>query len=139
MYKEKKRMGRGAAAAAANTRDGLIDWLFGTLLLTSGMRTRTRTTLSLSGGSGRSLFGGGPGFCLCFFWFWFRSRGPRGPHIMHLSVSISIPVVALGGTFDHLHAGHKILLSMSAWIASARLIVGITGQPAPLPPRLPAR
>ena len=37
------------------------------------------------------------------------------------------PVVALGGTFDHLHAGHKILLSMAAWIASQKLIVGITG------------
>lgn len=37
------------------------------------------------------------------------------------------PVVALGGTFDHLHAGHKILLSMAAWIASEKLVVGITG------------
>jgi pantetheine-phosphate adenylyltransferase len=37
-----------------------------------------------------------------------------------------LPVVALGGTFDHLHAGHKILLSMGAWIASEKLIVGIT-------------
>jgi len=36
------------------------------------------------------------------------------------------PVVALGGTFDHLHAGHKILLSMGAWVASEKLIVGIT-------------
>ncbi|KAG8903999.1 hypothetical protein FRB99_002411 [Tulasnella sp. 403] len=36
------------------------------------------------------------------------------------------PVVALGGTFDHLHAGHRILLSMSAWITSSRVIVGVT-------------
>ncbi|KAJ6525599.1 hypothetical protein B0H19DRAFT_1197913 [Mycena capillaripes] len=36
------------------------------------------------------------------------------------------PVVALGGTFDHLHAGHKILLSMAAWIAAHKLIVGVT-------------
>jgi len=36
------------------------------------------------------------------------------------------PVTALGGTFDHLHAGHKILLSMAAWITSEKLIVGIT-------------
>lgn len=34
--------------------------------------------------------------------------------------------LALGGTFDHLHSGHKILLTMAAWIASHRLIVGIT-------------
>lgn len=36
------------------------------------------------------------------------------------------PVVALGGTFDHLHAGHKILLSMGAWITSRKIIVGVT-------------
>ncbi|KXN91498.1 Phosphopantetheine adenylyltransferase [Leucoagaricus sp. SymC.cos] len=36
------------------------------------------------------------------------------------------PVIALGGTFDHLHAGHKILLSMAAWITSEKLIVGMT-------------
>jgi len=36
------------------------------------------------------------------------------------------PVVVLGGTFDHLHAGHKILLSMAAWIASEKIIVGVT-------------
>ncbi|RPD66404.1 Nucleotidylyl transferase [Lentinus tigrinus ALCF2SS1-7] len=39
------------------------------------------------------------------------------------------PVVALGGTFDHLHAGHKILLSMGAWIAKEKLIIGITDDP----------
>ncbi|KIY71202.1 Nucleotidylyl transferase [Cylindrobasidium torrendii FP15055 ss-10] len=36
------------------------------------------------------------------------------------------PVVALGGTFDHLHAGHKILLSMAAWVTKEKLIVGVT-------------
>lgn len=41
------------------------------------------------------------------------------------------PVVALGGTFDHLHAGHKILLSMAAWIASSKVIVGVTGMKIP--------
>lgn len=34
--------------------------------------------------------------------------------------------VALGGTFDHLHAGHKILLTMAAFITSKRLVVGVT-------------
>lgn len=38
------------------------------------------------------------------------------------------PVAALGGTFDHLHAGHKILLSIGAWIASEKLIIGVTGK-----------
>ncbi|PWN28509.1 WD40 repeat-like protein [Jaminaea rosea] len=37
------------------------------------------------------------------------------------------PGLALGGTFDHLHCGHKILLSLSALIATELLIVGITG------------
>ncbi|KAF9479297.1 hypothetical protein BDN70DRAFT_878974 [Pholiota conissans] len=36
------------------------------------------------------------------------------------------PVTALGGTFDHLHAGHKILLSIGAYITSRKLIIGIT-------------
>jgi pantetheine-phosphate adenylyltransferase len=35
--------------------------------------------------------------------------------------------VALGGTFDHLHAGHQILLTMACWIAQRRIIVGVTG------------
>lgn len=38
----------------------------------------------------------------------------------------SHPVVALGGTFDHLHAGHKLFLSMAAWIANEKIIVGVT-------------
>ena len=44
------------------------------------------------------------------------------------------PVVALGGTFDHLHAGHKILLSMGAWIAKEKLIIGVTGKFYPFLP-----
>ena len=37
------------------------------------------------------------------------------------------PVTIIGGTFDHLHAGHKILLSMAAYITSQKLIIGVTG------------
>ncbi|KAN0077224.1 hypothetical protein V8E55_011079 [Tylopilus felleus] len=51
------------------------------------------------------------------------------PTILHVppsSRSPRYPVVVLGGTFDHLHAGHKILLSMAAWIATRKVIVGIT-------------
>ncbi|KAF6009682.1 hypothetical protein HII12_003228 [Brettanomyces bruxellensis] len=36
--------------------------------------------------------------------------------------------VAVGGTFDHLHDGHKILLSASSFIARDILIVGVTGE-----------
>lgn len=51
------------------------------------------------------------------------------PLTLHPSepVPSEFPVTALGGTFDHLHAGHKILLSMAAWITSEKLIVGMTG------------
>lgn len=35
-------------------------------------------------------------------------------------------VTALGGTFDHLHDGHKILLTVAAFLTSERLIVGLT-------------
>ncbi|EJD05866.1 Nucleotidylyl transferase [Fomitiporia mediterranea MF3/22] len=38
----------------------------------------------------------------------------------------TFPIIALGGTFDHLHSGHKILLSMAAWIAHEKVIVGVT-------------
>ncbi|BGP50532.1 hypothetical protein JCM10450v2_006451 [Rhodotorula kratochvilovae] len=36
------------------------------------------------------------------------------------------PVVALGGTFDHLHAGHKILLTMACSLCTTRLVVGVS-------------
>lgn len=49
------------------------------------------------------------------------------PGLLDSPKSSFYPVVALGGTFDHLHAGHKILLSMAAWIASEKLIIGVTG------------
>ncbi|KAH9901542.1 Nucleotidylyl transferase [Cubamyces lactineus] len=51
---------------------------------------------------------------------------PPPPRPADPSVPPLYPVVALGGTFDHLHAGHKILLGMGAWIAREKLIVGIT-------------
>lgn len=36
--------------------------------------------------------------------------------------------VAVGGTFDQLHAGHKILLTMTALLATKSMVVGVTGK-----------
>lgn len=36
-------------------------------------------------------------------------------------------VVALGGTFDRLHAGHKIMLSSAAILAKSQVVIGLTG------------
>jgi len=38
------------------------------------------------------------------------------------------PTIALGGTFDHLHNGHKILLTISAWLAAKKVICGVSGK-----------
>jgi hypothetical protein len=49
------------------------------------------------------------------------------PEIGDRPVGQLFGTTALGGTFDHLHSGHKILLTMAAWITRDRVIVGITG------------
>ncbi|GME80036.1 unnamed protein product [Ambrosiozyma monospora] len=36
--------------------------------------------------------------------------------------------VAIGGTFDHLHDGHKILLSAAIFLTKKTLIIGVTGE-----------
>lgn len=36
-------------------------------------------------------------------------------------------VVAIGGTFDRLHAGHKLMLSVAAMLASQSVVCGVTG------------
>jgi pantetheine-phosphate adenylyltransferase len=65
--------------------------------------------------------------------FTFHHEQPEPPLSPKLTLSTltTLPplfdVVALGGTFDHLHAGHKILLSLGAWIAKRKIIVGVTG------------
>lgn len=41
------------------------------------------------------------------------------------SSAIGPPVVALGGTFDHLHAAHKLLLHLAFFLSSRKIIVGV--------------
>lgn len=62
--------------------------------------------------------------------YWSKTRGNRHESPLPENAPSQYDVVALGGTFDHLHAGHRILLSMSAWIAGSKVIVGITGKTA---------
>jgi len=55
---------------------------------------------------------------------------PPNPSLTEPSIVSSnekeYPVVAVGGTFDHLHPGHKILLSITAILSSKKLICGVT-------------
>lgn len=39
--------------------------------------------------------------------------------------SAGYPVVALGGTFDHLHAAHKLLIHLALFVCTRKLIVGV--------------
>lgn len=64
------------------------------------------------------------------------SKDPAGQKDQGLVPSTVYDIVALGGTFDHLHSGHRILLTMAAWLASERLIVGITGASPLFSPKL---
>ncbi|BGP57292.1 hypothetical protein JCM8202_002869 [Rhodotorula sphaerocarpa] len=60
-----------------------------------------------------------------------QKPAPRsGSDALRAPSATSLPrlfdVVALGGTFDHLHSGHKILLTMAASITARKLIVGVS-------------
>ncbi|GFZ46183.1 hypothetical protein JCM24511_04430 [Saitozyma sp. JCM 24511] len=50
---------------------------------------------------------------------------PTPPSSSAPSASPGPPVVALGGTFDHLHAAHKLLLQLALFLATRKLIVGV--------------
>ncbi|KAI7935692.1 hypothetical protein MJO28_016563 [Puccinia striiformis f. sp. tritici] len=54
------------------------------------------------------------------------SRLDRNHSMFSMNQDERFRTLALGGTFDHLHSGHKILLTIASWIATHRLIIGIT-------------
>jgi pantetheine-phosphate adenylyltransferase len=53
---------------------------------------------------------------------------PSPPQTLKEYRTSQYPVVAIGGTFDHLHAGHKLMLSVAALLAMERIVVGITDE-----------
>lgn len=57
----------------------------------------------------------------------FVVKDHDGSAIERRDIEGQYQVCALGGTFDHLHAGHKILLSLATVLATRRLVVGVTG------------
>ncbi|KAI5799957.1 hypothetical protein EDC01DRAFT_726874 [Geopyxis carbonaria] len=59
------------------------------------------------------------------------STSPADTHNSTSSAATHTPhaVVAVGGTFDHLHAGHRLLLTMTAFTLAphGRMVVGVSG------------
>ena len=45
--------------------------------------------------------------------------------------SLAFEEVAVGGTFDRLHVGHRLLLAASALVCTRRVYVGVTGAENP--------
>ncbi len=53
---------------------------------------------------------------------------PESPLLITIPEVALYESVALGGTFDHLHSGHKLMLSLAALISSNRVICGVTAE-----------
>ena len=51
---------------------------------------------------------------------------PESPLLGTIPDEESYNSVALGGTFDHLHSGHKLMLSLAALLSSDRILCGVT-------------
>ena len=55
-----------------------------------------------------------------------RSFIPESPLLISIPDEKYFNSVALGGTFDHLHSGHKLMLSLAALLSRNRIMCGIT-------------
>ncbi len=51
---------------------------------------------------------------------------PESPLLITIPEASLYESVALGGTFDHLHSGHKLMLSLAALVSTNRVLCGIT-------------
>ena len=51
---------------------------------------------------------------------------PESPLLFSIPDEESFDCVALGGTFDHLHSGHKLMLSLAILISRDRILCGVT-------------
>ncbi len=51
---------------------------------------------------------------------------PESPLLVSIPDEEKYNLVALGGTFDHLHSGHKLMLSLAALLSRDRILCGIT-------------
>lgn len=51
---------------------------------------------------------------------------PESPLMVSIPEEESFQSVALGGTFDHLHSGHKLMLSLASLVTCDRILCGIT-------------
>lgn len=59
--------------------------------------------------------------------FKFSIDLPDSEEICSFQETEKYDCVALGGTFDHIHDGHKVLLSLAIFLTKFKLIIGITG------------
>lgn len=53
---------------------------------------------------------------------------PESPLLITIPENANFQSVALGGTFDHLHSGHKLMLSLAALVSQDRVLCGVTAE-----------
>jgi hypothetical protein len=56
------------------------------------------------------------------------ARFPREPPAVLEGTRDRVRSAIIGGTFDHLHAGHKLLISVAAYLAEQKLGIGLSGE-----------
>jgi hypothetical protein len=57
-----------------------------------------------------------------------NSAMPNRPGAATPHTALAFSKVAVGGTFDHVHAGHRLLLAATALVATQEVFIGVTGE-----------